>query len=91
MSLTLTCSNCGHAFLVDRATRLKSGWGMSLRAGLLPVEQQLSDYQKVQCPRCGNIETDDRIKSYELFKPSTVIYIVLGLIFILLLLDVFGK
>lgn len=91
MSLTHTCSNCGHAFLVSSATRLKSGWGMSLRAGLLPAEQQLSDYQKVKCPQCGNIESDDRIKSYGLLNPKTVIYVVLGLIFVMLLLDLFGK
>lgn len=91
MPLTHTCSACGRAFLVDRATRLKSGWGMSFRAGLLPLQRQLSDYQKVKCPHCANIEIDDRIKSFGLLKPRIVVYLVLGLLLIMLLLDVLGK
>jgi hypothetical protein len=82
-----TCGHCGLKFPVNSKVLLRSGWGRSLEAGLLPSKRQLEDYQRVACPRCATIERDDRIKSYGIFKPATVVVLVLGLVFVLLAMD----
>lgn len=82
------CTNCGHEFAVDRSTLLKTGWGRSLTAGFKAASQQLDDYQKVKCPKCGTVEKDDRILSYGLLRPKTVVWLVIATVLIMLLADV---
>ena len=81
------CTRCGLEFELGRKVYLKTGWGRSIAAGFRSPHQQLDDYQKVVCPRCGNVEADERILSYGLLKPRTVIYAVLAIVLILLLVD----
>lgn len=88
MTLSHKCSNCGHEFRVDRTTLLKTGWGRSLSAGFKSAGQQLDDYQKVKCPKCGTIEKDERILSYGWLQPKTVIWLVLAAVAIMLIVDV---
>lgn len=82
-----TCSHCGLKFPVDSKALLRSGWGRSLAGGLLPIQRQFEDYQKVACPRCAMIERHDGIRSLGIFKPATVVYLVIGLVFVLLAMD----
>jgi rubredoxin len=87
MTETHKCTNCGLEFELSRKVYVKTGWGRSLAAGLRPLAQQFEDYQKVMCPRCGHIEKDERILSYGLFKPRTVIYVILAIMVLLLIAD----
>ena len=88
MSHTHKCSNCGHEFIVDRRTLLKTGWGRSLSAGFKSASRQLDDYQKVKCPKCGTIETDERILSFGFLQPRTVIWLVIVAVLTMLVFDV---
>ena len=83
-----TRGHCGLKFPVDSRFLLRSGWGRSIAAGLLPITRQLEDYQKVACPRCGTVERDDRIRSYGIFKPATAVYVGIGLVFVLLVMEI---
>jgi hypothetical protein len=74
--------------MINGTSLLKSGWGRSLSAGLTSFSRQLDDYQKVQCPKCGTIDMDERILSYGLLHPRTVVWIVLAIIAILLVVDI---
>lgn len=85
------CTKCQFKFELKPGAYLKTGWGRSIVAGFQPLTQQLDDYQKVVCPQCGHVEKDERILSYGLFKPRTLIYVVLLLMALLLLADIFGK
>lgn len=87
MALTHKCSNCGQVFRIDRATLLKTGWGRSLSAGFRSVTEQVDDYRKVKCPKCGTVEKDERILSYGFLKPRAVIWAVLVVIAVLLVFD----
>lgn len=87
MAMIHTCERFGCQFKIDNKVRVNTGWGRSIQAGFRPLAQQLEDYQKVICPECGFVEKDDRILSYGLFKPQTVIYIVLVIMFVLLAVD----
>lgn len=88
MALSHQCSNCGNEFAIDRTTLLKTGWGRSLSAGFKSASQQLDDYQKVKCPKCGMIEKDERILSYGFLQPKTVVWLVIAAVVIMLLVDV---
>ena len=85
------CSNCSYSFKISSSTLLPNGWGRTIRSGFLRIDQQLEDYQKVQCPECGKIDIDQRIKSYGLLSPKWVIYLVIALIFIMLFADLLQK
>jgi ssDNA-binding Zn-finger/Zn-ribbon topoisomerase 1 len=89
MTMHHKCTNCKFEYVLRSAVFLKSGWGRSVSAGFRPMNRQLDDYQKVVCPKCGHIDKDERILSYGLLKPRTVIYIVLTIIFLILGLDFF--
>lgn len=91
MALVHRCSRCGSQFIISLSTRLSSGWGMSLRSAFYSAQKQLEDYQKVRCPQCENVETDERIKSFGLFNPKTVIYLILVSIFVFLVFDYFAN
>jgi DNA-directed RNA polymerase subunit RPC12/RpoP len=88
MALFHKCSNCGHEFTIDRTTLLKTGWGRSLSAGFRSASQQLDDYQKVKCPKCGTIEKDERILSYGFLRPKMVIWLVIAAVITMLIVDV---
>lgn len=87
MPTTHQCTRCQFEFELKRKVYLKTGWGRSIAAGFRPLTQQLDDYQKVVCPQCGHVEKDERILSYGLFRPRTVIYVVLAIMMLLLLAD----
>lgn len=87
MALFHGCTNCNNDFPIDRTTLLKSGWGRSLAAGFRSVSQQLDDYQKVRCPKCGAVERDERVLSYGFLKPRTVIWLVIAFVVILLCVE----
>ena len=88
MVQTHKCTNCGNRFAIDRRTLLKTGWGRSLTAGCKSASQQLDDYQKVKCPKCGAVEKDERILSYGFLQPKTVVLLVIVAVFLMLLADV---
>jgi hypothetical protein len=66
----------------------ETGWGRSPLAGFKSATQQLEDYQKVKCPKCGTIEKDERILSYGFLQPKTVIWLVIAAVLTMLLVDV---
>jgi hypothetical protein len=77
-----------HEFAIDRTTLLKGSWGRSLSGGFRLASQQLDDYQKLKCPKCGTIEKDERILSYGFLQPKTVVWLVIAAVVIMLLVDV---
>jgi DNA-directed RNA polymerase subunit RPC12/RpoP len=83
------CTRCQTEFELNRKVYLKTGWGRSINADLRPLSKQLEDYQKIVCPHCGHIESDERILSYGLFKPRTVVYLVFVMMGLMLLADLF--
>jgi DNA-directed RNA polymerase subunit RPC12/RpoP len=85
------CSRCQHEFALTSNVFLKTGWGRSVASLFKSLGQQLNDYQKVVCPKCGQVDQDDRIFSYGLFKPHTVIYLVLAIMAVLFIVDFFHK
>ena len=87
MSAIHRCTKCRFEFELKRGVYLKTGWGRSIVAGFRPLAQQLDDYQKVVCPQCGHVEKDEQILSFGLFRPRTVIYVVLVIMALLLLAD----
>jgi rubredoxin len=91
MQINHKCSQCQYEFLLTSRTALRTGWGRSIASLFVPIGQQLNDYQKVVCPKCGQIDTDDRVRSYGLFKPRTVIYLVLAIMLLLFVVDFVHK
>lgn len=81
------CTSCGNDFKPSAQTLLKSGLGRSMLSGLRSIETQIDDYQRVACPKCGHIDKDDRIRAYQLFRPRTLIYLVLIAMFMFLAVE----
>lgn len=81
------CTNCGNDFKIGPDTLLKTGLGRSQLSGLRSVETQIDDYQRVACPKCGHIDKDDRIRVYGLFRPRTLMYLVLIAMFMFFAVD----
>jgi DNA-directed RNA polymerase subunit RPC12/RpoP len=91
MSLEHICSQCKLTFKITRKVRLRTAFGYQVLP--LPVvspTRSLADYQKVRCPRCGQVDHDDRLKVFGFFNPRVFVIVCIGLILAMLVADHFG-
>jgi hypothetical protein len=85
------CTSCKHNFKVTRQVRLKTALGYQYFPWpIIKPSQSLDDYQKVKCPKCGQIDINREVKVYGLFQPRTFFFVFIGLIFLMLIADIFG-
>ncbi|BFM09975.1 hypothetical protein R50072_01280 [Simiduia litorea] len=84
----MKCNSCGQAFgsksnrRIDKNYEFISPYGFK---GQKLVFRQMLDFERVVCPKCGNIEVDPNIKVFGLIRMKVFLSLFFGLLLISLL------